>query len=91
MSIVWKGGPGHRAPYRTTHVRVPEPIKAAVQEMCDDFKRGALIDSPVSESKQAPDIQTAIAVLTDALDLKANAGGKIKIKIREALAILGEK
>jgi hypothetical protein len=54
--------------------------------MCDDFKRGALIDQPASQT--GPDIQTAIAILTDALNLKANAGGKIKSQIREALAIL---
>ncbi len=30
----------------------------------------------------------AMAVLTEALDLKANAGGAIKAKIREALALL---
>jgi hypothetical protein len=88
MAIIWKGGPGHKAPYRTTHVRVPEPIKAAVQEMCDDFKRGALIDSPASEAQAGPDIEAAIAILTEALSLKANAGGKIKTEIKAALAIL---
>ena len=88
MSIVWKGGPGHKAPYRTTHVRVPEPIKAAVQEMCDDFKRGALIDHPATESGTVPDVQAAIAILTEALNLKANAGGKIKAEIRAALDLL---
>lgn len=30
----------------------------------------------------------AVAILTDALDLKANAGGAIKAKIREALEML---
>lgn len=90
MAVIWKGGPGHKAPYRTTHVRVPEPIKAAVQEMCDDFKRGALIDHPATETGTGPDVKAAITILTDALTLKANAGGKIKIKIKEALAILGD-
>lgn len=99
MPVVWKGGPGHKAPYRTTHVRVPEPIKAAVQEMCDDFKRGALIDAPATVSADrhsdlpaeplpAVDYSEAIAILEKALTLKANAGGAIKKKIREAIAIL---
>jgi hypothetical protein len=58
--------------------------------MCDDFKRGALIDHPATESGTGPDVKAAITLLTDALSLKANAGGKIKIKIKEALAILGD-
>ena len=104
MGIVWKGGPAHRAPYRTTHVRVPVPIKDQVQALVDLFKREALEDYPASDSvndyprlpivaekQAAPDIDAAIAILTEALDLKANAGGKIKARIRDALAILSEE
>ena len=35
--------------------------------------------------------ERAIALLNESLKLKANAGGKIKIKVREAIAILNEK
>jgi hypothetical protein len=31
------GGRGKKAPYETTHIRVPEPIKAEVQRMIDRF------------------------------------------------------
>jgi hypothetical protein len=34
------------------------------------------------------EVGLAVAILTDALDLKANAGGAIKNKIREALELL---
>lgn len=88
MAVIWKGGPGHKAPYRTTHVRVPEPIKAAVQEMCDDFKRGALIDHPATETGTGPDIEAAIALLTEALTYKANTFGEGKKRVKKALAIL---
>jgi hypothetical protein len=56
--------------------------------MCDDFKRGALIDQPASET--GSHTQAAIAILTEALTLKANAGGAIKAKIKQALTILGD-
>lgn len=89
MSIVWKGGPGHRAPYRTTHVRIPEPIKAAVMEMADDFRRGALIDHPADEKQPGPDVDAAIAILTEALFLNASSGGAIKTEIESAIKSLG--
>ena len=31
------GGRGRKAPYETTHVRVPMPIKAEVQQLIDAF------------------------------------------------------
>jgi hypothetical protein len=33
-----KGGRGLKAPYETTHVRVPVPIKDKVQQLIDDYK-----------------------------------------------------
>jgi hypothetical protein len=33
-----KGGRGLKAPYETTHVRVPLPIKEKVQQIIDDYK-----------------------------------------------------
>lgn len=95
MTVIWKGGPGHRAPYRTTHLRVPEPIKDQVQTLIDDYKKAALVNQPVTLTDDpdsiSPDkIQAAIALLHESLKLPANTGGKIKVKIREALTILGE-
>lgn len=39
---VWKGGRGVKAPWTTTHVRIPEPIKARVEAMSQAFKDGEL-------------------------------------------------
>ena len=36
---VWRGGRGKEAPYDSTHVRVPVPIKAKVQALIDEFKK----------------------------------------------------
>ena len=35
-----KGGRGKRLPYSTTTVRVPEPLKPAVQKMVQEFEEG---------------------------------------------------
>lgn len=94
MGVIWKGGPGHRAPYRTTHLRVPEPIKDQIQAIIDDYKMGALAKQPATlpdrpGSISQEKIQDAIALLEESLKLPANTGGKIKAKVREALEILG--
>lgn len=35
-----KGGRGRRAPYETTHVRVPVPIKEVVEKLSTNYKEG---------------------------------------------------
>ena len=39
---VWKGGRGVKAPWTTTHVRIPEPIKDRVQALSEAFKSGEM-------------------------------------------------
>jgi hypothetical protein len=34
------GGRGVKAPYETTHVRVPEPIKPQVERLIEQFRSG---------------------------------------------------
>lgn len=38
----FKGGRGLKAPYETTHVRIPTPIKDKVEELSNAFKNGQL-------------------------------------------------
>lgn len=40
-----KGGRGHKAPYETTHVRVPVPIKEEVERLILAFKDDEQADS----------------------------------------------
>lgn len=37
------GGRGHTAPYETTHVRVPVPIKDKVEQLIEDYRKSILI------------------------------------------------
>ncbi len=39
MSEVAKGGKGKRAPYATTHYRIPEPLKVLVSDLARVFRR----------------------------------------------------
>lgn len=39
------GGRGKKAPYETTHVRVPLPVKDRVEELVEQFKSGSLDDA----------------------------------------------
>jgi phage terminase Nu1 subunit (DNA packaging protein) len=55
-----------------------------------DYLREQLTQTQAENERLKADHERAIAILTESLSLKANAGGKIKIKIREALAILGD-
>ena len=54
---VWKGGRGAKAPYETTHVRIPTPIKERVEELSEAFKQGKLHDS--SQPMQLDEAVTA--------------------------------
>lgn len=63
-----KGGRGLKAPYDTTHVRVPVPIKDKVQQLVDDYKNG--IDSSDSEIL---DIENAINLAKNILKNKRAA------------------
>lgn len=47
-----KGGRGHRAPYETTHIRIPVPIKGKVETLIEEF-RLEVIDGvkPVRDDK----------------------------------------
>ena len=39
MSDPTKGGRGQKAPYQTTHYRIPEPIKPVVEQLATAYKR----------------------------------------------------
>jgi hypothetical protein len=43
-SVRPNGGRGQTAPYQTTHVRVPIPIKAEVEKLVARYKEGQLLE-----------------------------------------------
>lgn len=48
---VLKGGRGHKAPYDTTHVRVPVPLKPKVDILVEEYKNYVL-EGKVSETEK---------------------------------------
>lgn len=87
----WKSG-------KTKRVRLPIAIADTVIEIAHQIDEGE-IDPVCRVPRQNDDlfacpkakIEGAIALLEESLTLKANAGGKIKTKVREALKILAEE
>lgn len=41
---VWRGGRGVKAPYESTHVRIPLPIKDKVEALSKAYKDGTIAD-----------------------------------------------
>jgi hypothetical protein len=46
-----KGGRGKKAPYQTTHIRVPLPLKAEIEKLIEDYRR-SLENDVESEDKK---------------------------------------
>lgn len=79
---VWKGGRGVKAPYESTHVRVPVPIKEEVEKLIEQFKSGQK-----KEEKQLPSLEESIEVARRILNQKKSA----RVSIQSLLtSIYGE-
>lgn len=59
MSDPTKGGRGQKAPYQTTHYRIPEPIKPVVEQLATAYKR--LIANGVDTEDLLNGVWTAIS------------------------------
>lgn len=71
-----KGGRGVKAPYETTHIRVPVPIKDKVQQIIDDYKND--IDSSADDIM---DYQQALELAKNIISQKKSA----KISLQKLL------
>lgn len=90
MTDYTKGGRGKRAPYQTVVVRVPEPLADTVNEMVETYRTNGEIKPVTSLETETQNTLNpeAVRILEEALTLKANAGGKIKDAIRQALELM---
>lgn len=64
-----KGGRGVKAPYETTHIRLPVPLKAQVEALIADYRQSEQIEF----SKQQLDLTDAVQVAQDILRQKKSA------------------
>jgi hypothetical protein len=59
-----KGGRGIKAPYETTHIRVPTPIKAEVERLIEQFRTGgdSQTENPLTTLEDALSIAKGILI-----------------------------
>ena len=79
----WKHG-------KTTTIRVPRALAAQIKHLARQLDERKLEYDTGSDIECDTGSKTAEAVeiLTEALKLKSNAGGKIKVEIRKVLELL---
>jgi hypothetical protein len=77
------GGRGIKAPYKTTHVRVPEPVKPEVERIIQRFHEGG----KVKEENVLTPLENAVVIAKGILTQKKSA----RISMSKLLtAIYGE-
>lgn len=84
----WRGG-GRPSPYTnqpTRTIRVPVVLSDEVLEFAKALDKG---EAPAITGDRSG-VDDACEILEQALTLKSNAGGAIKQKIREALALISK-
>lgn len=68
--MAYKGGRGKKAPYDSTHVRVPLPVKDEVDAIIERFRNGGRIQQ---ELVNKYDLDRAIQLAHDVLKQKKSA------------------
>ena len=80
---VEKGGRGKKAPYETTHCRIPAPIKPLVEKIALVYKRVAGL--PILEATTLKSIEDAVARATYPDDEKPVNGFKSNVEVGKEL------
>lgn len=65
---VWRGGRGVKAPYESTHVRVPMPVKDRVEDLIKAYKDGRM-----DEKKELPSVDEVVEIARDILKKRKSA------------------
>jgi len=52
-----KGGRGKKAPYETTHVRIPKDIKPLIDNLSDKYRAMVEMDENISMQKLSPQVE----------------------------------
>jgi hypothetical protein len=68
------GGRGHKAPYETTHMRVPVPVKEKVEQIIEEFRSGSVADS----SRLFTSVEDAVNAAQQILKQKKSARESMK-------------
>lgn len=60
MSNYVKGGRGKKAPYKTVHYRIPEPIKPTVRILADEYRQLTTAQSESEADEMLERVQSTI-------------------------------
>lgn len=71
------GGRGKRAPYETTHLRVPVPLKPAIEEMIEAY-RAVVVDGEPSGLSWYPSLEETLEMAQKLLRAKTSKTETIK-------------
>jgi nitrate/nitrite-specific signal transduction histidine kinase len=83
-----KGGRGKVAPYKSTHVRVPEPIKEQIQRLIDEWheKQGSTQDDEnllTGINNLLTDYDTVVEMAREIVKKKKSAKVSLQLLIKE--------
>jgi hypothetical protein len=68
------GGRGNKAPYETTHVRVPTPIKPEIERLIEEFREGR------TQQQENPLTSLEDVILTAREILKQKKSARVSIE-----------
>lgn len=73
-----KGGRGKQAPYQSTHIRVPEPLKDVLQAICDRYRETLDIEQALACDTTVSDKPVNLLTRSDAVELATKILGQKK-------------
>ncbi len=83
---VWKGGRGVKAPYESTHVRVPLPVKEKVEAIIEAFKTGEA-EEKETELSEDEIIEIAKKILKQKKSAKTSLESFLKIILKKEVSL----
>lgn len=73
MALKPKGGRGLKAPYESTHIRVPVPLKAEVEALIERYRESVLTGSDTPDQSGLYTYEQAIELAHEVLKQKKSA------------------
>lgn len=78
MAVKPKGGRGQKAPYESTHIRVPIPLKGEVERLIEKYRESILTGIAPSDQSGLCDYEQAVEHAHEILKQKKSARQSIE-------------